>query len=584
MQSEYQVTGQNDKASFTLKIHRGDGMVLLAMNWRKGKPPKDFVGFAIEYREPGSDKLWPLLNRIGFPGQRKKATDPKIESTRAPFQKFRWVHFPGVGVKPGDYLYRVTPMFMDGGGTLSKGEFQEASIALIRETIPGKLNVAYTRGFVSSQAFVDYYEKSGDISTLIPDKADEGLDFKPTHPKAEAAYDWMGFEARACILKVLDEAIKAKTKVRMIVYDFNLPEILSRLLKLGSNLRIIIDDSTSKDKKGVIKGHGVAGSAESAAEKKLKKSAGAANVKRQHMSSLQHHKSIAVSGNGIDKLVYGSTNLSWRGLYVQNNHVLVVESKSAVKDYFDSFDVYFQAEDASGFTASDFSKSWFKLGLLGVDARVAFSPHSKTNGKQAEVAKDIAMANSVFFSLAFLGQTKKGPVGPAIGEALERKKKFVLGVSDKSVGAENLGLEVVSADGQKRMVAAATLSKNAPPPFNAEPSGGSGIYMHHKFVVLDFETDNARVYFGSFNFSDPADFQNGENLVYIKNRTVATSFMVEALRIYDHYRFRTAAKPSTKTKPAILELKLPPKKATDKAWWDKDWSEPARVRDREIFA
>ena len=51
----FQVTGANSKAPFTLKVHRGDGMALLAMNWRNGKPPRNFVGFAIEFREPSTD-------------------------------------------------------------------------------------------------------------------------------------------------------------------------------------------------------------------------------------------------------------------------------------------------------------------------------------------------------------------------------------------------------------------------------------------------------------------------------------------------------------------------------------------------
>ena len=50
--SDFQVAGTNTKALFTLKLHRGDGMCLLAMNWKKGKPPDDFVGFAIESKPP----------------------------------------------------------------------------------------------------------------------------------------------------------------------------------------------------------------------------------------------------------------------------------------------------------------------------------------------------------------------------------------------------------------------------------------------------------------------------------------------------------------------------------------------------
>jgi hypothetical protein len=33
--SSFQETGANSKAPFTLKVHRGDVMALLAMNWKK---------------------------------------------------------------------------------------------------------------------------------------------------------------------------------------------------------------------------------------------------------------------------------------------------------------------------------------------------------------------------------------------------------------------------------------------------------------------------------------------------------------------------------------------------------------------
>src|SRR5262245_33689766 len=108
MSAEFQVAGANSKAPFTLKVHRGAGMALPATNWRNGRPPRSFVGFAIEFREPGEDKFWPVRNRIGFPGQRAKFSDPPIESTKAPIQKFRWLVFPGNAEKPGKFTYRVT--------------------------------------------------------------------------------------------------------------------------------------------------------------------------------------------------------------------------------------------------------------------------------------------------------------------------------------------------------------------------------------------------------------------------------------------------------------------------------------------
>src|SRR5262249_16195044 len=160
------------------------------------------------------------------------------------------------------------------------GDPQEASIELRRETYPGKLNVCFTRGFVSSQAFVDRYAKFGPISKLIPDKADNGLKFKRTHPKKDEALAWMGFEAREAILHTLDEGMKDKGQVRVIAYDFNEPEVVDRLVKIGKRLKVIIDDS---------KDHKKSTTAESQAEKRLAASAGRSNVKRQHMSRLQHN-------------------------------------------------------------------------------------------------------------------------------------------------------------------------------------------------------------------------------------------------------------------------------------------------------
>src|SRR5262249_25490338 len=145
MSDDFQVTGANDAAPFTLKLHRGDGMTLLAMNWKHEKPPTDFVGFAIEYKEPGGDRFFVLPNRLAF-RPADGTINPNILSTRlSPIQKFRWVHFPRNADLPGPFTYRVTPVFMNGDGILSYGEAQEAPIVLSRETFPGKMNIAYTR-------------------------------------------------------------------------------------------------------------------------------------------------------------------------------------------------------------------------------------------------------------------------------------------------------------------------------------------------------------------------------------------------------------------------------------------------------
>ena len=107
--------------------------------------------------------------------------------------------------------------------------------------------------------------------------------------------------------------------------------------------------------------------------------------------------------------------------------------------------------------------------------------------------------------------------------------------------------------------------------------------MHHKFIVVDFNKPSARVWFGSHNFSSAADTKNGENLVLIRNRHVATAFAIEALRMFDHYHFRVL-RTKAQAKGDKLVLRLAPTNDTDKPWWDEYYTVPRKIRDRELFA
>jgi len=574
MSDGFQIVAKNANAPFTLKLHRGDGMTLLAMNWKAVKPPRDFVGFALEYKEPGGDRFWVIKNRINFPNPDGTVNKERTSSRLSPIQKFRWVHFPVNAEKEGRFTYRVTPVFMSASGELSYGEAQEAGIVLARETYPGKLNVTFTRGFVSSQAFVDRYVTDTDgMSTLIPDEADAGLQFVPTHPKADEALQWMGFEARSAILEVFDAAIADKTAlVRVVCYDLNDPAIVSRLEQLKGRLQIIIDDS--KDHKPVT-------AAESQSAGRLVATAGADQVKRQHMSNLQHNKTVVVDGKDVKVAICGSTNFTWRGQFVQSNNAIVVRGKKAIQPFIDAFENYRKNDFVKGFGPTE-SADWQSLQLAGIKGKITFSPHSKDKGVLQSVADDILSAkSSVFYSLAFLNQTG-GAVTDAIKEVTRKEGIFVYGISDKRTG----GLDVHLPDGKVAPVFAANLSANLPEPFKSEPTAlsgnGAGTRMHHKFVVIDFDKPTARVYMGSYNFSKPADNENGENLLLITDRRIAVSYMIQALTIFDHYHFRVLqAKADASDKP--IQLKRAPE-AGQKTWWDEDYTDPRKILDRKLFA
>ena len=574
MPDDFQIVANNADAPFTLKLHRGDGMTLLAMNWKAAKPPRDFVGFALEYREPGGDRFWTIKNRINFPNADGSVNKERTSTLISPIQKFRWVHFPMNAEKEGAFTYRVTPVFMSASGDLSYGEAQEADIVLARETYPGKLNVTYTRGFVVSQAFVDTYVTATDgLQTLIPGTANEGLDFVPTHPKATKALEWMGFEARNAILEVLDAAIADTTaEVRVVAYDLNDPAIVLRLQNLRERLKIIIDNSDE---------HGHDTSAESQAAARLAVTAGADHVKRHHMSNLQHNKTIVVEGDVVKAAVCGSTNFTWRGQFIQSNNAIIVRGKKAIKPFMDAFDNYWANTFVAGFGPTA-STDWHSLELTGIDAQVTFSPHSDGEGVLQSIADDILSAeSSVFYSLAFLNQTG-GAVTDAIKEITQRDGIFVYGISDKRTG----GLDVHLPNGKVAPVFAVNLSANLPEPFKSEPtalsSNSMGTRMHHKFIVLDFDKPTARLYMGSYNFSKPADNKNGENLLLIKDRRIAVSYMIQALTLFDHYHFRVLqAKADASNKP--IQLKKAPETASQKTWWDEDYTDPRKILDRELF-
>ena len=277
----------------------------------------------------------------------------------------------------------------------------------------------------------------------------------------------------------------------------------------------------------------------------------------------------------------GSTNFTWRGLYVQANNAIVLRGEKAARVFHEAFSSYWNNNSVVGFGPTD-STRWRDLGLTGLDADVSFSPHGAANARLSSVAADIEGAkSSVFYSLAFIHQTG-GAVRDAITHVTEKPSLFVYGMADRRIG----GITLQSPDGNLQPVRPEALTANVPEPFKSEPTGlttkKGGTRMHHKFVVLDFDLPTARVYTGSYNFSKPADLENGENLLRIRDRRVATSYMVEALRLFDHYQFRVkqltaaaAAKPITLREPPV---------AGGLAWWHDSYTVPIRIRDRKLFS
>jgi hypothetical protein len=569
-----------ESAGLHVKLWRGERMCLIGMD--VDQPEPDFVGFAIEVRSPGQSAFAPLRNRLNFSYQQPvaKAVDGyrNFPSTEAPFQKFRWIHFP-YDPKVGNYVYRVTKQHMPTEGKLVSGTSLTLDIPLSPVIYENFLDVGFTRNFASSQAYV---EKYGNNVKVIPPKPNGGLKFKKV---AGDVYQWLGFEAYELIFNFLDEVVQDKSlTLDFFAYDLNEPDIVERLKKMGSRLRAIIDNSGT---------HKPVTSAESQAAKILSGSAGGSNVKRMHFNSLQHNKVLIAKRNGQpEKVLFGSTNFSFRGIYIQANNAMVLHAPEAAAYFENTFSLAFT--DPKSFPKDPLSREWHLVNVSSMPpVHLCFSPHSDPDLSLSPVGGAIDQAtSSVFFAIAFLYQTKSGPVRDAV-DRLMKKRLFSYGISDQE-GT----LTVKKPDGSRGTVRYSYLAQNAPYPFSAEWSGGSGIHEHDKFVVTDFNLPTAKVFTGSSNLSPSGEKGNGDNLIMIEDQRVATSYAIEALRIFDHLHFRVRmegakgkkgkSKTMGKKKKGSndsLTLQKPEAISGKPAWFESFYQEGTQAEDdRKLFS
>jgi len=551
--------------SLTVKLWRGERMCLVGMDVTA--PEDDFVGFAIEVKSPGNSEYVPLRNRLNFhyADPTSKGVDGfrNFPSTSAPFQKFRWIHFP-YDPRDGAYLYRITKMHMNAADALRSGDqVADLPISLDRVTYDNYLEVGFTRNFASSQAYAD---KFGNNPAVIPADPAQGLAFQKLPGDV---YSWLGFEAYEMIFAILDEAANdPQLSIDVFAYDFNEPDILARLEACGNRVRAIIDNSAS---------HGDPESAESKAAARLSASAGADAVRRMHFKSLQHNKVLVVRRSGQPlKVLFGSTNFSFRGIYIQANNALVFHSADTAALFGRAFELAF--EGAAAFARDGLSTKWSLTQANGMPvAHLCFSPHKSSDLSLGPVGAAVDQASSsVFYAIAFLNQIRSGPVREAV-DRLMGKDVFSYGIVDREGG-----LEVRKPDGSIGLVDFTYLADHAPEPFKTEWSGGNGIHQHDKFVVTDFNLPSAKVFTGSSNLSPSGETGNGDNLVMIEDQRVATSYAIEALRIFDHLHFRS--KMQSADIPSSLTLARPPAPGQD-TWYHPNYIAGSQAaKDRVLFS
>lgn len=580
---------------FSLKVYQGSMMSLLTMNMSERPAEGSFAGFTIFYTSPNG-KRNPISNLLNF-----KGTDTITGSDVSPLQVFKWVHFPGsyhdTGMLQGDYVYEATPRYFDNDKNLLPLDDSTTAKVNIKmgDFSDGKLRVGFTRAFLKSQAFTNRY---GSKQRLTPDVDDWMFD---TKQKAghntkygdftyEDMYAWLGFNARKMVYELLEEALQnSDVTVDMFAYDFNDPVVASLCLELAAKgrIRIILDNAFLHHNNST---NGKLTEEDDFENRFNNQKKQGAELFRCRFGRYSHCKEIILRKKGkAYKVMTGSTNFSVTGFYINANHILVFDNSSIAGYYGDIFDACWQNGSAASFRKTSFAstqKNFLNNNFPRTEINV--SPHDKTYAQQV---LDAITANvkssrirSVLFSVMEMGTNSTGSLISTLRELHKDDSIYTYGVTDNSSGDISL-----YKPGRKNglLIDAQSAARELPPPFKTEHSLSKAHAIHHKFVVTNFNQPSARVYCGSSNLALGGEKENGNNLLCIKDTDVATVFAIEALRLTDHYNFRSVKEEAEKQKAGLIAKSSthPARLDNTGKWVNKYYDEnDIRYVERNLFA
>jgi phosphatidylserine/phosphatidylglycerophosphate/cardiolipin synthase-like enzyme len=512
-------------------------LVLLAFDWSDGEaiakdPEKnDFLGFAV-LRRPGfrnEQESW-LPNRLGFEGPAEEGKD--LPSDRNPIQKFLWWDARiNTADRGKTFNYTVTPV----RGTPDAPRLVESAAKMLEVTIPTevehKIGTFFNRAVVSSQAFIKAF---GD---------------KPAGEKLERALAWLanGMEA------VIPSFIAGSPAVDGAIYHLSDDHwVVPALAEYGGPASFVYH---SKD------------GASDAAVEELGRRTNLSFVPRTR-GNLMHNKFLVRRRNGQSEAVLtGSANFTTKGLTSQANLLHTWDSPELAELFQKRQELL--AENPTPKEAKGKAGWSDEVEVGDARVRVFFAPEPD-DGRLAldEVVGAVGKARqSVIFCLF---SSTDEPLRNACFEAGD-KGKMMFGLINrigkpKPDAADNASTRTTVAvyhrSKENRDVYSYDLFRRGkqPPGFwwevgsirtavrkeaDDEPLEEEGrkqppeVYIHHKFLVIDAETDNPVIYTGSANFSNNSNYKNDENLLEIRScPRLARIYLAEFLRLYEHYRAR----------------------------------------------
>lgn len=539
--------------SVAVRAYAAPTLVLLAMDWPKGANRTDFLGFAIRrtpgFRDPATRVQnasdW-LPNRLTFSGPvpNGKRDEP---SNKAPIQKFLWWDARFGPELEEQVSYEVTPVTgRPGALVLEHGEAASVTVKLPPHVVDG-VGTWFNRAVLSSQAFSRKVRALG-VPPGQPIPADKALELRK----------WLG----AGLEDVIPEFLSASKSAAAAIYHLTdqqwvIPawrDFASR----GGDAAIVYD---SKDDVPLPAAPGTKLGQNQAARLELEPLG--LQFYPRNKTAIMHNKFIVAASTRStppERLLCGSANFTTGGLTTQANLLHTFESPQLALRYDERANLLHE-NPTKGATqaANDGWSPYFKVKTAAY-VRSIYSPEPKDKRVQIDSIVDaIGRARrSVLFCL-FTPTDKK--LRQACFEAGNRglmmfglsndvRKPKPLQPGEDPNAAQQAAIELFHRSETNRDVVGGSRFDKQTVPMGFEPElllfpgtqrGDPRIpivIIHHKFIVIDGETDDPIVFSGSANMSENSLHNNDENLLEIRSQQVATVYMAEFMRLYEHYRAR----------------------------------------------
>lgn len=525
------------------------------MDWPDGEIRHDFLGFAI-CRTPGflnnktkkfADTSW-LPNRLGFNGPPPEG-QPDPPSNKAPIQKFLWWDARLDGLDQESKLsYEIFPVC----GNASNFDLIPSDSIDVEITLPPHIEFGigtwFNRAVMSSQAFSRIL-KSMNLKTNVDLNSRDALKLwtwlangmeRPLPDFISSASSLVGaiyhLTDNLWIVPALRKAM-ATTEIG-IVYDFNQDK--------GGNPKPSPNDDAIKILTNV-------------------------NFFPRRRINIMHNKFL-VAGQGLLKnddakptrLTCGSANYTTGGLTSQANLLHTFDSPELAELFFKRFQLL--KKDLT-ISKTAMGSGWSQTVTIGdAGIRVFFSPEKKQTNRLHSLAIETIVeaihsaSSSVIFCLFTPTDERLRRACFALGDAGKMMFGLVNRVSKNepettpspsgTIPADKLAaLEIYHRSKDAKDVIGSEFfeANRVPKGFRPEinifpgekPPPYPPVIIHHKFIVIDAETESPVVYTGSANMSGNSVYNNDENLLEIKGSPrLARIYLAEFLRLYEHYRAR----------------------------------------------